>query len=226
MKKILSLLAIALLSTSTIMAQDWANLKKYEAHNDSIKKLPADDARVVFMGNSITEGWQYQLPEFFANTHYVDRGISGQTTPQMLIRFRPDVVDLNPKVVVILAGINDIAHNTGPMTVEETFNNIQSMVEIAQANDINVVLCTLVPSNTLGWRPEINPVEPVAKLNKLIKAYAKKNKITLVDYFSAMVDKEQGLDKKYTDDGVHPTPAGYKVMVPLVEKGIKKALKK
>ncbi|MAZ26551.1 MAG: acylhydrolase [Cytophagaceae bacterium] len=226
MKTFFLIVGLTLLTTSHAMAQDWPNLGKYAAHNDSLKALKPDAERVVFMGNSITEGWLYQMPEFFENTHYIDRGIGGQTTPQMLIRFRPDVVELNPKVVVILAGINDIAGNTGPMTVEQTFNNIQSMAEIARANDIKVVLCTLVPSNILPWKKEINPVEPVAKLNKMLTAYAKKNKMTLVDYFKAMVDDKQGLDPKYTEDGVHPTPAGYKVMAPLVEAGIKKAMKK
>jgi lysophospholipase L1-like esterase len=205
---------------------DWANLKKYEAENKALKPAAPGEKRVVFMGNSITEGWIKADSSFFAVKGYIDRGISGQTTPQMLVRFRPDVIDLKPSVVVILAGINDIAQNTGPMTLEQTFGNLVSMAELAKANGIKVVLCSVLPAFDFPWRPGLQPAEKVVKLNDMIKAYAAKNNIVYVDYFSAMVDERKGLKAALAYDGIHPTPAGYKVMEPLVEKGIIAALKK
>jgi lysophospholipase L1-like esterase len=205
---------------------DWANLKRYEADNKSLKPAATGEKRVVFMGNSITEGWLRADSAFFANRPYIDRGISGQTTPQMLIRFRPDVIDLKPAVVVILAGINDIAQNTGPMTLEQTFGNIVSMAELAKANKISVVLCSVLPAFDFPWRPSLQPAGKVVQLNAMIKNYAAKNKVIYVDYFAAMVDERNGLKAEYTYDGVHPTLAGYKVMEPLAEKGIAAALRK
>ena len=163
---------------------------------------------------------------FFAGKSYVNRGISGQTTPQMLVRFRQDVIELKPAAVVILAGINDIAENTGPTTLEAIFGNIVSMAELARANNIRPVLCSVLPAYTFRWRPHLQPAEKVAALNAMIKDYCEKQNIVYVDYFSAMVDERKGLDKKYTNDEVHPTLAGYKVMAPLAEAGIAKALTK
>jgi lysophospholipase L1-like esterase len=205
---------------------DWANLAKYADENKALGLMKPGEKRVVFMGNSITEGWKRFDSAFFAATGYIDRGISGQTTPQMLIRFRPDVIDLKPAVVVILAGINDIAQNTGPMTLEQTFGNLVSMTELAKANNIKVVLCSVLPAYDFPWRPGLQPAEKVVQLNQMIKDYATKNKIVYVDYFSAMVDERNGLKSALTYDGVHPTLAGYKVMEPLVEKEIAAALKK
>ena len=205
---------------------DWPNLARYAGENSALPPLKPGEKRVVFMGNSITEGWKRADSAFFASTGYIDRGISGQTTPQMLLRFRPDVIDLKPAVVVILAGINDIAQNTGPMTLEQTFGNLVSMTELARANKINVVLCSVLPAFDFPWRPGLQPAEKVMKLNAMLKDYAAKNNIVYVDYFSAMADERKGLQSALTYDGVHPTLAGYKVMEPLVEKGIAAALKK
>jgi lysophospholipase L1-like esterase len=203
---------------------DWAYLQKYEGENALLKPTAPGEKRVVFMGNSITEGWKKADSAFFTGRPYYDRGISGQTTPQMLVRFRPDVIDLKPAVVVILAGINDIAQNTGPITLEQTFGNIVSMAELAKANGIRVVLCSVLPAFDFPWRPGLQPAEKVVALNTMLKAYAAKKKLVYVDYFSAMVDGRNGLKAEYTYDGVHPTLAGYKVMAPLVEKGIAAAL--
>ncbi|RYD69641.1 MAG: acylhydrolase, partial [Sphingobacteriales bacterium] len=182
--------------------------------------------RVVFMGNSITEGWKIMDSTFFTGRPYIDRGISGQTSPQMLIRFRPDVIALKPAAVVILAGINDIAENNGPISLEAVFGNIVSMVQLAKANKIKVVMCSVLPANRFPWRPNILPAEKVVALNKMLATYAAENKIIYVDYYSVMVDDKKGLPKKYAEDGIHPTLEGYKVMEELVEAGIKKALKK
>jgi lysophospholipase L1-like esterase len=154
----------------------------------------------------------------------VNRGISGQTTPQMLIRFRPDVIDLKPSVVAILAGINDIAGNTGPMTLEETEGNLASMAELAEAHGIKVVMCSIMPAFDFPWRPGLEPAPKVVAVNTWMKAYAAEHGFVYVDYYSAMVDSRGGLPKNLSKDGVHPLPAGYAIMVPLVEAGIAKAL--
>lgn len=211
----------------TLQAQniDWADLNRYKEENLKLG-LPALNAnRVVFMGNSITERWKQLSPEFFKEKPYVSRGISGQTTPQMLVRFRPDVVNLKPKVVVILAGTNDIAGNTGPSTLEMIEDNIASMVEIAKANDINVVLCSVLPVYDYPWKPGLNPAQKIVNLNKWIKEYSEINGISYVDYFTPMADEQNGLKNEYSEDGVHPNLAGYKVMQPLVEMAIEEALK-
>jgi lysophospholipase L1-like esterase len=193
--------------------------------NKKLSLPKAGENRVVFMGNSITEGWKRADSSFFHNKPYVCRGISGQTTPQMLVRFKPDVIDLKPKVVVILAGINDIAQNTGPMTLEETMGNLASMAALAKANGIKVVLSSVLPAYDFPWRPGLAPAEKVIALNKMIKEYAEKNGHVYLDYFSAMVDERNGMKKAYSYDEVHPTLEGYKVMAPLAEKAIQKALK-
>ena len=202
--------------------KDWANLKKYASENQNIANQKGN--KVVFMGDSITEFWQVNDGNFFASNAFLNRGISGQTTPQMLLRFRQDVIALQPKVVVILAGINDIAENTGPITIEGIMDNIISMCQLAKANQIKVVLCSVLPANHFNWNPKIQPAEKVIALNKEIKAYASKNGIPYVDYFSAMVNNENGLDKKYGEDGVHPNLEGYKVMEALVMPFIEKQL--
>lgn len=211
---------------NTLLAQDtdWPNLGRYKEDNIKIGLPAIGENRVVFMGNSITEGWSQVYPEFFINKSYINRGISGQTTPQMLLRFRADVVNLKPKVVVILAGTNDIAENTGPSTLEMIEDNIASMVEISKANNINVVLCSVLPAYDYPWKPGLNPTEKIVNLNKWIKDYADKNGISYVDYFTQMADEHNGLKKKYSEDGVHPNLEGYKVMAPIVEKAIAKAL--
>lgn len=205
---------------------DWANLARYADENKALQPLDPREKRVVFMGNSITEGWKNLDSAFFAGRPYYDRGISGQTTPQMLIRFRPDVINLKPAVVVILAGINDIAGNTGPMTLEQTFGNIVSMIELAEAAKVKVVLCSVLPAFDFPWRPGLQPAQKVVALNNMLKTYALENKLAYVDFFSPMADERNGLQAALSNDGVHPTLAGYKIMEPLVEKGIADALER
>lgn len=202
---------------------DWPNLRRYRSENAQLK--PEKD-RVVFMGNSITDIWLTVSPQFF-KTHpsYIDRGISGQTTPQMLIRFRQDVIDLKPKVVIILAGINDIAGNTGPSSLAMIENNLASMAQLAKANGIKVILSSVLPANTIPWRHGIEPAEKIIDLNKWIKDFAKKNNFIYLNYYSALVDEKKGLPAKYSKDGVHPTAAGFAVMEPLAVKAVSQALK-
>ncbi len=204
--------------------QDWANLKQFQEANSLVNTANPDPDRVVFMGNSITIGWGNARPEFFKGKPYINRGISGQTTPQMLIRFRQDVIDLKPKVVVILAGTNDIAGNTGPSTLEMILDNIKNMAELAHANDIKVVLSSTLPVYDYPWRPGLEPAHKIIALNDSLKSYAEEKGHVYLDYFTAMVDDRNGLPKKYAEDEVHPTVAGYKVMEPLVEAAIAKAI--
>ncbi|WP_335964502.1 SGNH/GDSL hydrolase family protein [Galbibacter sp. PAP.153] len=205
-------------------AVEFANFKKYKTENEALSAPVANENRVVFMGNSITEGWKNTHPDFFEENPYIDRGISGQTTSQMLLRFRKDVIELQPKAVVFLAGINDIAENTGPIALEDIFGNIASMIELAKANNIKVVLCSVLPTNDFPWRPSIKPADKVISLNKMLKNYAKENNLIYVDYYSEMVNDTKGLDPDIAKDGVHPTLKGYKIMEPMVKKGIDKVL--
>ena len=203
---------------------DWAHLKKFEKDNERLKKIN-DPNRVVFMGNSITEGWSNFDKDFFIENPFVNRGISGQTTPQMLVRFKPDVVNLNPKAVVILAGINDIAGNTGPISLKNTAENIISMAEIAKANNIKVYICSTLPAIDFPWSPGLEPGPKVIKLNNILKDYCTKNNITYVDYYSSMADDEGGLKvPEYTaaNDLVHPNLAGYKVMEKIILSSLEK----
>jgi len=224
MKKLLLFFVLALFLPKEIAAQDCANLQRYQKENDSIKRIENTQNRIVFMGNSITEGWSNQYPEFFNNKSYVNRGISGQTTPQMLIRFKQDVIDLKPMVVVILAGTNDIAENTGPSTLKMIVDNIGSMAEIAKTNNIKVVICSVHPAFDYPWRKGLKPNEKIPALNKLLKEYSDKNNFVYLDYFNAMTDGKNGLLEAYTYDGVHPNKKGYKIMGPLAEAAIRKAL--
>jgi len=200
------------------------NFEKYAEAN----KLSSDPNRVVFMGNSITEGWPIISPEFFEDhSNYIGRGIGGQTTPQMLLRFRKDVIQLRPKVVVILAGINDIAQNTGFTPIDVIADNIMSMADLAQENKIEVILCSVLPAIDFPWRPGLEPVNKVVELNNRLKVYAQKKGLQYVDYHSAMKDEQNGLKvPEYTkaDDLVHPNADGYKVMESLVQPAIEKAL--
>ena len=205
---------------------DWANLTRYNNANEKLNMVKSTNPRIVFMGNSITEGWKNTDSSFFEESkNYIDRGISGQTTPQMVLRFRQDVIDLKPAVVVILAGINDIAGNTGPMTLEQSFGNIVSMAQLAKAGNIRVVFSSVLPAYNFPWHPGMELAEKVIKLNALLKEYAAKNNIVYLDYFSAMKDTRNGLQSSLTYDGVHPNLAGYKAMEPLAEKAIAEALK-
>lgn len=211
--------------STNIISQDWANLEKYKSANLALPELKDGKNRVVFMGNSITEGWVSIRPDFFNDNPFVGRGISGQTTPQMLIRMRQDVLNLDPSVVVILAGTNDIAGNTGPMTLEEIMGNIKSMAELADANGIKVILSSVLPAFDYPWKPGLEPNIKIPALNKMIAAYSKTKGYYYLDYFSEMADDRNGLPKKYAEDEVHPTELGYSVMEPLLLEAIRETLK-
>jgi lysophospholipase L1-like esterase len=205
--------------------RDWPNLARYRDENSKLAAAAPGEKRVVFMGDSITEGWHFEGPGgFFPGKPYINRGISGQTSPQMLVRFRQDVVDLQPKVVVILAGTNDVAGNTGPMTLEQTEENIGDMAEIASSNHISVVLCSVLPAFDFPWKPGLEPAPKINALNAWMKTYAADKGYVYVDYHSAMKDARDGLPVTLSKDGVHPNQAGYAIMAPLVEAGIAKAL--
>ena len=189
--------------------------------------LPAPGVkRVVFIGNSITSGWLNTMPSFFTGNPYINRGISGQTSPQMLLRFRQDVIALQPTCVVILAGTNDIAGNTGPSTLEMIEDNIASMAELALVHKIKVVLCSVLPVFDYPWKPGLQPADKIVTLNKWIEIFAKENQCIYLNYHSAMADERNGLKEAYGNDGVHPNEAGYKVMAVLAEKAIQLALGK
>lgn len=207
-------------------AQDWPNLEKYSEANAALPAPAADENRVVFMGNSITEGWSGANPDFFNDNPYVNRGISGQTTPQMVLRFRQDVIALNPKIVVILAGTNDIAGNTGPMTLEQIKDNILSMVQLAKANGISPIVCSVLPAYDYPWRAGKEPNVKIPELNGMLKEMAAQEKVMYLDYFSAMADDRNGLPKELTTDEVHLTKAGYVEMEKLVQEAIQTTLSK
>ena len=211
-------------SSSDRLRNDWADLARYRAANDSLGAPKAGEARVVFMGNSITDSWARLFAEQFPGKPYIGRGISGQTTPQMLVRFRQDVVALRPAVVVILAGTNDIAGNTGPSTLEMIEDNIRSMTEIARANRIAVVLASVLPVFDYPWKPGLEPAAKIVALNRWLRAYSDSVGAVYLDYHGAMADQRQGLRADLTRDGVHPNVAGYRVMAPLAEAAIQRAL--
>lgn len=210
---------IGLFSTM-FYSQDFANFAKYETQNQELKSNNLKPNSVL-MGDSITEGWFSKDPNFFTKNNFVGRGISGQVTSQMLLRFREDVILLKPKRVIILAGTNDIAENQGPISLDKVFGNIISMVELAKENHINIVLCSVLPAYSFGWRPGMKPADKVITLNKMIEDYAKKNNIPYVDYHSEMKDSRNGLDKIYTEDEIHPTAKGYEKMEETLMKKLK-----
>ncbi|MBV9613495.1 MAG: SGNH/GDSL hydrolase family protein [Acidobacteriaceae bacterium] len=206
---------------------DWANLARYRDDNAKIAPPEPNEDRVVFMGDSITDGWGRKYGQFFPGKPYINRGISGQTTPQMLVRFRPDVIALKPKVVVILAGTNDIAGNTGPETLEDIENNLISMAQLAQANGIRVVFSSVMPvCDYIMPQTTRRPPEKIVALNAWIKDYASRNGIVYLDYYSAMLDDKKMFSKEITYDGLHPNAAGYAVMGPLASAAIEQALGK
>lgn len=221
---------LAGLMSTGAWAQDalqFANFGRYAKSNTEVAKTDLAKRRAVFLGNSITDNWAAMHPAFFSENGYVGRGIGGQTSYQFLLRFREDVLNLKPKVVVINAATNDIAENTGPYNEDYTFGNIVSMVELAQANKIKVVLTTTLPAAAFGWRPSVKDApQKIAALNKRLQAYAKAHRIPFVDYYAAMVRKSDGaLNPDYTKDGVHPTLEGYDVMEGLVKPVVEKLLK-
>ena len=202
--------------------KDWANLQRFEKQNKAIDMSKDNENRIVFMGNSITEGWLQEGLTLFNNPNHINRGVSGQTTPQMLVRFRPDVIDLKPKAVVILAGINDIAGNTGPMTLEATFNNIKSMAELAAANEIQVILSSVLPAYDFPWNPGLNPSGKVLKINEMMKAYCEEKGFIYLDYHTQMADDRNGLPENLSYDEVHPTLEGYHVMEKILTSALEK----
>jgi len=230
LKYLILTLFLSLLFTQKNHSQNWnefANTSRYDKANLELKLHTKAKNRVVFMGNSITEGWVIMRPEFFKNRAYINRGIGGQTTPQMLLRFRPDVIDLNPKVVIILAGTNDIAGNTGYTSLVTIIDNIKSMAEIANANGIKVIISSILPAIDYLWKPGLDPATKIITINKALKKYAKENNFIYLDYYSAMEDGKGGLkvpDYTAANDLVHPNKAGYLVMEKLAEKAIEKAL--
>ena len=204
---------------------DWANLARYEDDNLKVGLPKKDERRVVFMGDSITEEWSNLYPEYFTEKGYINRGIGGQTTPQMLIRFKPDVVDLKPEIVVILAGTNDIAGNTGPSNAKMITDNIFSMAEIAKAYQMKVVLSSILPVYQYDWAREIkDPPSTIQAVNDALKQYASDQGLIYLDYFSSMVDERQGLNSDYTSDGVHPNESGYILMSSLAEEVLSELL--
>ena len=204
---------------------DWANLARYEDDNLKVGLPKKDERRVVFMGDSITEEWSNLYPEYFTEKGYINRGIGGQTTPQMLIRFKPDVVDLKPEIVVILAGTNDIAGNTGPSNAKIITDNIFSMAEIAKAYQMKVVLSSILPVYEYDWAREIkDPPSTIQAVNDALKQYASDQGLIYLDYFSSMVDERQGLNSDYTSDGVHPNESGYILMSSLAEEVLSELL--
>lgn len=203
------------------MQNDWAYLEKYALENQQLLKQLNDGNRIVFIGDSITEFWERYDSIFFSQNNYINRGISSQTTSQILERFQNDVIDLQPKCVIILAGINDIAENNGPILLEEIMANIIKMVEKSLKNNIEVLLCSILPTSNFYWNPKIQPIEKIMQLNQMIKSYSLSKRIKYVDYYSEMIDKNLGLDTKYADDGVHPNLAGYSKMRSILESYLK-----
>ena len=202
---------------------DFGQLEHYKDADAQLPPPAPGEDRVVFMGDSITQAWK--LDQSFPGKPYVNRGISGQTTTQMLVRFRQDVIDLKPKAVVILAGTNDVAGNTGPMTLEQTEANLASMADLARANGIRVVLCSILPAFDYWWSPGHEPAPKIAAINTWLKAWAAQKGIVYVDFYSAMKDDRGGLPPTLSKDGVHPMPAGFAIMAPLAAAGIDEALK-
>lgn len=201
---------------------DWPQLARYRAANAVLPAPAPEEKRVVFYGDSITDGWP--LYTYFPGKPYINRGISGQTTPQMLVRFRQDVIDLKPSAVVILAGTNDVAQNTGPETPEQIEDNFASMCDLAKANGIRVVISSILPAYDYPWRPNMDPVTKIAALNQWLREYATAHGYIYLDYYAAMQDARHGLPENLSKDGVHPNAAGYAVMAPLAEKAIAEAL--
>ena len=208
-----------------IYMNDFGELQRYRGANTALQSLQPDAGRVVFFGDSITDMWK--LEDYFPGKPYINRGIGGQTTPQMLIRFRPDVIDLKPFAVVILAGTNDIAGNTGPMTLEDIENNYASLAELARAHDIKVIFASVLPVH--NYTPESKELfaerspEKILALNTWLKDYCAKTGCTYLDYFTPMADSKGLLKKDLAEDGLHPNAAGYKIMAPLAEAAIQKA---
>ena len=217
MKKLFISLIAMCLGAVVVSAQDWAKFSRYEEANTHVSQKP----KAVLMGDSITDGWAKADSDFFTENNFVGRGISGQTTSHMLVRFRRDVVDLAPKYVLILAGTNDIAKNNGEISLENILGNIVSMCEIAKANKIKPIICSVLPADRYRWRPEVAPAEDIVKLNAMLKEYADSKKINFIDYHSVLKNENNGLPAEYAPDGVHPTIECYKIMEQMVLNALK-----
>lgn len=210
---------ILFMLNNPIQAQDWPQLSYYQEANKALE-TSGNTVEAVFFGDSITEGWPQFNPSFFDSNNFVGRGISGQTTPQLLLRFRQDVLDLRPKKVILLAGINDIAENTGPISLEAIMENIKGMTEMAIANEVEMVLCAVLPANSFPWRPSIIPTNKVIALNQMIMAYALEKNLIYVDYYTPMVNEELGLKSTLGYDTVHPNKTGYSLMEEVLFKSL------
>ena len=212
--KTIAVILVALASVSVSYAQykDWAKFERYQEKNAQVTSRP----RAVFMGDSITDNWAKKDGDFFVDNNFIGRGISGQTTSHMLVRFRRDVIDLQPKYVVILAGTNDIAKNNGEISLENILGNIISMCELARAHKIKPILCSILPAAAYRWRPEVKPAEDIVRLNAMIQRYAKENRIPYVDYHSVLKDENNGLPEVHAADGVHPNVECYRIMEKII----------
>lgn len=219
---IFSLLTVQKTSVYAQVQRDWAGFRVYAADNDLLDSLQVK-VQVVFYGNSITQIWNEIRPQFFKDNGFIGRGIGGQTSSELLVRMRQDVIDLHPHTVVILCGTNDIAQNNGPITLKHTMGNIISMCELAKANNIRPILCSLLPARSFYWNTSIKDApQQIQMLNALIASYAREQQILYVDYYSAMVDRDGGLKKDLSDDEVHPNDTGYQIMEPIILKALGK----
>lgn len=216
-------ISISMTAQNDFSIHEYANFARYAEANAALDEPKSEEKRVVFMGNSITEAWVNYSPAFFSDNNYIGRGISGQVTHQMLLRFRADVLNLKPAAVVILAGTNDIAQNAGPVSLDEIAGNIKSMADLALENNIKVILCSVLPAKDYPWKPGMDPLNKIPKLNELIKAYAKANNLAYIDFFEAMQDGKGGMkvpEHTSANDLVHPNKAGYVVMEQLIKSKI------
>jgi len=196
---------------------DWGGMNRFSEQNQVLLESGENSVNTVFIGDSITEGWSDYFPEFFQENPFINRGIGGQTTPQILVRFRQDVIEHQPKVVVILAGTNDIAGNTPFIDLATVAGNIFSMAEIAKCNGIKVIICSVLPAAIYPWAPGKHPDVLIPELNQLLKDYAKQNQVEYLDYFNAMTNGKNGMQKQFTNDGVHVTKEGYQIMINMVK---------
>ena len=218
---------MTILCSSQAANDDWANFKRYEKSNQEVKALPQNQRKVVFMGNSITDNWANRHSDWFRENGYIGRGISGQTTYQMVLRFYEDVVNLHPLAVVINGGTNDIAQNNHVYVEDRTFQNILTMAQLAKANGIKVILTSITPCEKYSWRPDVTDViAKIKSLNARIRDYAKKNGFQYVDYWTAMANERGAMRDGISEEGCHPNAAGYAVMAPLVQKAINKVVKR
>jgi len=208
-------------------SDDWANISKYQKENELIGLPKKGEKRVVFLGSSIFEFWKQKDPEYFNSNAYVDRGISGQISPQLLIRFRQDVINLKPRAVIILAGSNDLAGSRGHVNNETILNNVKSMAELARKNHIKVILCKYLPIYEYPWNKALKgAADQIISMNNAIVAYANENNFTILDYFTPLVDSRNGQKAEFTTDGVHPNLAGYKIMEVVTDEAIRKTIGK